>query len=168
MSSLAGSDPACLGAIQLFGGMATIVASSQLPKKYLLEELVWCLRCNSQMQPATRLDGSRYYSCGVACEQPDQPATLLEQDLLLRALVRAHQALFGVGRQVIDYPKAHAVRPSPAATFAAPWQHPGQLAVTRTELRRWQYCDIADRRAVLRVAFICVTIDAQGAVRVVW
>ena len=152
----------------IFGRMVTIVASPQPPSKYLLEELVWCLRCNGQMQPATRLDGSRYYSCGVSCEQPDQPAIQLEQDLLLRALVRAHHALFGVGRQAIDYPKAAAARPSPAATSAAPWQQPGQLVVTRAELRRWQYCDITDRRAVLRVAFVCVTIDAQGAVRVVW
>ena len=119
------------------------------------------------MQPATRMDGCRYYSCGLTCEQPDQPAIQLEQDLLLRALVRAHQALFGVGRQIVDRSQVDAARLDPLLTGSTP-QQPGQLVVARDELRRWQYCDITDRRAVFLTAFTRVVIDTEGIVQPAW
>ena len=146
----------------------TTMASPESPNKYLLEEMVWCLRCNGQMRPASRMDRSRYYSCGIACEQPKQLAIPLEQDLLLRALVRAHQALLGVGRRITDHPRADPAQSSTAVTGGELRQRPSQLVVTRDELRRWQYCDITDRRALLVAAFIRVMIDADGTVHAVW
>lgn len=138
---------------------------------WLLEELLWCLRCSRQMQPAPHVDGMRYYSCGPDCEQPDVPATRLEQDLLFKAMVRAYAAVYRFGREA-ELPEEGTaivdVGVELAFKGATPWRLDGQLAVSKEELRCWQQCDISDRRSILLAAFVRVIVDADGVVHPVW
>ena len=144
--------------------MVTTVVG-QPPDNYLLDELLLCLRCNRQMHPAPRVDGTRYYSCGLNCQQPDLPASTLEQDLLFKAMVRAYQALYGVGRQAageaIDASGLNFNGPTPRRIAS-------QLDVSTEEVRRWQQCDVTNRRSLLLTALVRVTVDAEGAVRPFW
>ncbi len=105
---------------------------------YLARGLVWCGSCGRLLVAVRHLNGARAYSCGSPCPRHDLPALALEQDLLLRALVRAYVALHGVGRPGSGGPVASA-----------------------EEVRRWQWCDLSDRRAVIETAFVRVTVDAD-------
>ncbi|MGH8877914.1 MAG: hypothetical protein ACRD0P_11310 [Stackebrandtia sp.] len=111
---------------------------------YLARGFVWCGLCSRVMVAVRHLDATRAYSCGLYCPQRDLAALPLEQDLLLRALVRAHATLYGVGR------------------------HGPRLVVSAEEVRRWQWCDLSDRRAVLHAAFVRVVVDPDGEVNPVW
>ncbi|MGH8877055.1 MAG: hypothetical protein ACRD0P_06925 [Stackebrandtia sp.] len=106
---------------------------------YLARGLVSCGVCGGLLLAVQHSDAARAYSCGPACPQHDLPALSLEQDLLLRALVRAYAALHGVGRPGSGSPVASA-----------------------EEVRRWQWTDLSDRRAVIETAFLYVTVDADG------
>ncbi|MQA25516.1 MAG: hypothetical protein GEU94_08595 [Micromonosporaceae bacterium] len=97
------------------------------------------------------VDGTRAYSCGYACSQSDIAAVELEQDLLLKALVRAYTALHGVGRRVASDQAA-----------PQPWRLSGKLSVSASEMRRWQQCNPGNRRAMLRTAFVRVVVDVEG------
>jgi hypothetical protein len=107
---------------------------------YLALGLLRCGLCGRTLHPAR--DGSgRRYACQSGCPQPGVPAVRVEQDLLLRALVRAHAALYQVGRTLarLDGPPV-----SPA------------------EVRRWQWSDPRDRAAMVRTAFEYVVVDWRG------
>lgn len=118
---------------------------------FLLDGLLWCGKCQRQMIPVSDVDGTRAYSCGYACPQANIAAVELEQDLLLRALVRAYTALHGVGR-----------RADSNETVSQPWRLGGRLTVSASEMRRWQQCNPANRRAMLRTAFYRVIVAAEG------
>ncbi len=107
------------------------------------------LRCGvcSRTLRAAGVGPGRRYACSPACPQPGVPAVRVEQGLLLRALVRAHTALYQVGR-------------TPAALDAPPASH--------AEVRRWQWCDPRDRAGMLRTAFVYVVVDWRGQLHPVW
>ncbi|MGH3662394.1 MAG: hypothetical protein ACRDTQ_11125 [Micromonosporaceae bacterium] len=87
----------------------------------------------------------------------DTAAVPVEQAALLGALIRAHAVLYGVGRGPV--------------VFRAPdliVDHGVSLPATVAELRRWEGCDLADRRAVLRVAYTRIDIDRQGVICRKW
>ncbi|HEX6075198.1 MAG TPA: zinc ribbon domain-containing protein [Micromonosporaceae bacterium] len=113
---------------------------------YLALGLLRCGLCGRTLHPAR--DGSgRRYACQSGCVQPGVPAVAVEQDLLLRALVRARLALYQVGRTLarLDGPP-----------------------VSRAEVRRWQWCDPRDRAGMLRTAFGYVIVDWRGQLNPVW
>jgi len=143
----------------------------QPSEDYLLKGLLRCVCCSNQMQPASCVDGTRCYSCGSDCDQPDVLAIRLEQILLFKAMVRGYAVLYRVGRHTAetknesDTANGH-TRLTPRGTV--PWWPEGQLVMSSEELRRWQYCDTSNWRSILLAAFICVTVDAEGAVNPVW
>ncbi|MGH3715064.1 MAG: hypothetical protein ACRDT4_16610 [Micromonosporaceae bacterium] len=121
------------------------------------------------MVPAPRVDGSRYYSCGIDCPQPDLRAVGVEQDLMLPALVRAYVVLYGVGRADVTVDGEHAaVSCALSFTGATPWREPGELVVSDEERNAWLRCDPRNHRAVLLTAYLRVTVDAAGTVIPVW
>ncbi|MGH3663748.1 MAG: hypothetical protein ACRDTQ_18075 [Micromonosporaceae bacterium] len=76
---------------------------------------------------------------------------------MLGALIRAHAVLYGVGRGPV--------------VFRAPdliVDHGVSLPATVAELRRWERCDIGDRRTVLRVAYTRIEIDREGVIHRRW
>lgn len=116
------------------------------PTGDLTTDLLRCGLCSRTLRPAG--DGlGRRYVCRPSCPQPGVPAARVEQDLLLRALVRAHTALYQVGR-------------NPSALAAPPASH--------AEVRRWQWCDPRDRAGMLRTAFAYVVVDWRGQIHPVW
>lgn len=130
----------------------------QPPSDYLLEGLpIDCGWCRRRMEPAPSVDGSRSYACGPGCPRPPVAAVPVEQDLLIRAMVRAYVALYQVGRT-----------PHEEADTATPWGAVGQLNASAAERRRWNQCDLSDRRALLRTAFVQVLIDEAGQIHPVW
>ncbi|MGH3736445.1 MAG: hypothetical protein ACRDT6_12620 [Micromonosporaceae bacterium] len=110
------------------------------------------------------VDRTRYYACGLDCPQPDLLAIRVEQDLLLPAMVRAHQVLYGVGRQIATDASGSGL----IFTGPTPWRPTGTLVVSSEELRRWQHTDPRDHRAMLLAAYMRVTVDAAGTVTPVW
>lgn len=145
---------------------------------WLLEELLWCLRCGRQMHPAPRADGTRFYSCGPDCDQPDVLATRLERDLLLPALVRAYAVLHGVGRRVettaavgptaVDKAEDAVLAGALSFAGATPWRLDGELTAPPRERATWLRCDFADHRAVILTAYVRVTVEAEGAIQPFW
>lgn len=137
--------------------------------EFLVRGLVRCGACSRLMVAVRHLHGQRAYSCGPVCPQPDVAARPLEQDLLLRALVRAYVTLYGVGRPRLD-PGILDVRGR-----SGDQEHPRSTGGTRSdpvpsaeEVHRWQWCDVSDRRAVLHTAYTCVIVDTGGEPRPVW
>jgi len=126
--------------------VATAVGRARVPVMrplgYLLEGLLWCGLCGRPMGRTRHRGGPRAYHCGPGCSRPGTPAVRAEQDLLLSALVRAHAVLYGIGR---------------ATATASP-----------VETRRWLSCDLLDRRAVLRTAYLRVVVDLAGSLHPVW
>lgn len=88
--------------------------------------------------PVLHPDGLRAHSCGSACGHRDLPAVPAEQDLLLKALVRAAFVL---------------KRPA---------------LVSRAEVRRWQLVDPLRSHAMLTAGFVRVDVDDSGECRPVW
>ncbi|MGH3714198.1 MAG: hypothetical protein ACRDT4_12160 [Micromonosporaceae bacterium] len=146
------------------------MAATQPPDDYIAEELLWCLVCSSLMVPAPRVDGTRYYSCGLDCPQPDLRATAVEQDLMLPALVRAYVVLYGVGRTGEHPSDDEEVAPGIKVAFtgATPWRPQGELLVSAEERNAWLRCDPQNHRAVLLTAYVRVTVDVAGTVNPVW
>ncbi|MGH3735757.1 MAG: hypothetical protein ACRDT6_09070 [Micromonosporaceae bacterium] len=150
--------------------VVTTVAAAQPPDDYIAEELLWCLVCSRQTVPAPRVDGSRFYACGLDCPQADLPAIPVEQDLMLPALVRAYVALYGVGRTGEPLPDEGAATAAIAVSFtgATPWRPDDEPVVSAAEQQRWQHTDPSDHRAMLLAAYVRVTVDAAGTVTPVW
>jgi len=109
------------------------------------------------MEPAPNVDGSRWYACGPGCPRPAVAAIPIEQDLIIRAMVRAYVVLYQVGRT-----------PGEEPAVAAPWGAVGQLDVTAAERMRWSHCDVTDRRSLLRTAYEQVLVDEDGHAYPVW
>ncbi len=86
------------------------------------------------MHPA----GRRAYSCGPTCGHRDLYAEPVEQDLLLKALVRAAFAL----------------------------KHPA--LVSPEEARRWGAVNPLDPHAMLAAGFVHVDVDHTGRCRPAW
>ncbi|MGH3742247.1 MAG: hypothetical protein ACRDT1_13075 [Micromonosporaceae bacterium] len=80
----------------------------------------------------------------------------MEQAALLGALIRGHAVLFSIGRDpiVIGAPDTLAGCDSSPASAA--------------ERRRWERCEISDRRAVLRAAYTRLEIDERGVIHRIW
>lgn len=145
------------------------MAPAQPPDDYIAEKLLWCLVCSHQMVPAPRVDGTRYYSCGLNCDQPDVPAIPVEQDLMLPAMVRAYVALYGVGRGGVTAGEEDgALTDALNFTSATPWRPQGEPVVSAEERNAWLRCDPRTHRAVLLTAYVRVTVDAAGRVNPVW
>jgi hypothetical protein len=109
-----------------------------------VQRSVRCRRCWRLMVPAREINwlGSRVYSCGPACPQPDLPAERLETDMLLAALIRGAVA-------------------ATDCAFVGP-------AVTGAEMLRWERCDPSDRRTMLCAAYLWIDVTEQGQVWPVW
>lgn len=125
-----------------------------LPTEYLLDGLLRCGWCHRPKTGATADDGSRWYACVSQCPSPAVSAVPVEQDLLIRAMVRAYVALYQVGRH--------------ASACDEAWGAAGQLDVTRAEQTRWRECDVTDRRALLSAAFASVLVDEHGQAHPQW
>ncbi|MQA24898.1 MAG: hypothetical protein GEU94_05380 [Micromonosporaceae bacterium] len=126
--------------------------------EYLLAGLLRHSVCGRTMSPAVGPGGSRIYARLTGCPRVVVAAPL-ERSLLLRALVRAQVALYGIGR------------PSPIllAGLAPGAQEPGDGGeVSPEETRRWQQCAPLNRRGMLRAAFVRVDLDEYGRARPVW
>ncbi|MGH3737652.1 MAG: hypothetical protein ACRDT6_18880 [Micromonosporaceae bacterium] len=125
---------------------------------YILDgEFLLCLMCRRWMQPAPRVDATRAYSCGPPCPRPDVEAAPLESRTELAALIRAITIL----------------RPDLAHQGAGPdlasWREARQQPEPDPqEVRCWQWCDLSDRRALVRVAWVRLEIDERGKVYSVW
>ncbi len=128
-----------------------------LPAEYYMEGLLVCGWCRRRMEPAPNVDGSRSYACGPGCSRPPVAAIPIEQDLLIRAMVRAYVVLYQVGRS-----------PTVEMDAATPWRMVGQLDVSAAERQQWNHCDVTDRYALLRTAFAQVLVDEAGQVHPVW
>ncbi|MGH3734217.1 MAG: hypothetical protein ACRDT6_01105 [Micromonosporaceae bacterium] len=111
---------------------------------YLLRGLLRCVRCRRPMVAALAV-GRRAYHCGPGCQQVAIDAAAAEADLLLGALIRCAVTLHADLRVARK-----------------------NLPVTAEELRRWQRCDITDRRAVLLSAYTEVAVNLEGKLRPVW
>ncbi|MGH3662831.1 MAG: hypothetical protein ACRDTQ_13340 [Micromonosporaceae bacterium] len=126
--------------------------------EFLLDNgMFWCELCERPRRPANT-NGDRRYSCGARCAQPDTPATPVEQAAMLGALVRAYAVLYGVGRSDVVFQA-----PDPLIV-----DHTDSLPASRSERRRWERCDVTDRRAVLRVAYTRIDIDRDGVIHRNW
>lgn len=128
-----------------------------LDAEYILDgEFLLCLMCRRWMEPAPRVDGLRAYSCGPPCPRPDVEAAPLEAKAELAALIRAVSIL----------------RPDLAHQDAGPdlasWSRTGQPEPDPEEVRRWERCDVSDRRALVRVAWVRLEIDEHGKGYSVW
>lgn len=143
--------------------MVTAVGRVAVPRPnatggdYLADELLWCLLCRRWLRPAPQVDGTRVYSCGPPCSQPALAAEPVELDLVLGAVTRAVTAL---------HPELARVQHGDAAF--AHWSAAEQPQADAAEVRRWQMCDLSDRRAMLRAAYLRVEVNAQGQLRPVW
>lgn len=129
--------------------------------EYILDGgFVLCLMCKRQMEPAPRADGTRAYWCGPPCRQRDLVAGPLESRLELAALTRAITTLRPDLARVrhLDYAP---VPGSWADADGEPSEPDAQ------EVRRWQACELSDRRALLRTAYVRAEVDAKGAIHVV-
>ncbi|MGH2600521.1 MAG: hypothetical protein ACRDJ9_14190 [Dehalococcoidia bacterium] len=120
--------------------------------EYLLAGLLWHSVCRRRMSPAIGRGGSRTYVCRPGCRVV--LAAPLERTLLLRALVRAHIALYGIGRR------------GPILFSGLPPEE--SVEVSAQEARRWQRCAPLDRRGMLWAAFARVEIDEHGQPRPLW
>ncbi|MQA25897.1 MAG: hypothetical protein GEU94_10555 [Micromonosporaceae bacterium] len=125
--------------------------------EYLLTGLLRHTVCDRNMSPAIGSGGSRIYVCRTGCPRVVVAAPL-ERTLLLRALIRAHMALYGIGR------------PGPILIAGLPGvREAGDgTEVSAEETRRWQGCPPLDRRGMLRAAFVRIDIDEYGKPRPVW
>lgn len=129
--------------------------------EYILDGgFLLCLMCRRWMEPAPRADGTRAYWCGPPCGQRDLSAGPLESRLELSALTRAVATL---------HPDLARVRYRGDAPAPGSWaDEDGDPArPDAEEVRRWEACDLSDRRALVRAAYVRAEVDASGEVDLV-
>ncbi|MGH3750477.1 MAG: hypothetical protein ACRDT8_24145 [Micromonosporaceae bacterium] len=119
--------------------------------------MFWCRVCRRDRRPALG-KGERRYSCAPGCTQTDTPAVSIEQAAVLGALIRGYAVLHGVGRGAVVFRPPH-----PVAI-----DHMDSLPASPVEVRRWETCDVTNRRAVLRAAYTRIEIDAGGVIHRNW
>jgi hypothetical protein len=115
--------------------------------EYTLEGLLVCLLCGDGMQPAPRVDGTRAYCCGPGCTRSELDAPPAESSAELHALVRATVSLCP------DLGGANAI------------DHERSADAGTEERRRFEQCNLSDRRALVRAAFVRIEVGADGVVR---
>ncbi|MGH3661260.1 MAG: hypothetical protein ACRDT8_08820 [Micromonosporaceae bacterium] len=126
--------------------------------EYILDgKFLLCLMCRRWMQPAPRVDGSRAYSCGPPCPRSDVDAAPLESRTELAAMVRAVTIL-----------RPDLTRVRDAGADLAACSRACQPEPALEEVRRWERCDLSDRRALVRAAWVRLEVDERGKVRSVW
>lgn len=111
------------------------------------------------MQPAPRADGTRAYWCGPPCRQRDLVAATLESRLELAALTRAITTLHpDLARRRLD-----------GALVLDSWTDVDgdPTEPDPDEVRRWQTCEISDRRALVRAGYVRAEVDADGEIHLV-
>lgn len=124
---------------------------------WLLRGWLVCDVCGRVMTPALNTAADlRVYSCGPVCPQVDLPATDVEQDMLLGALVRAVTTLHR------DLARA---APEPGGMV---WRTGERPPVDADALARWQQCELTERTTVLAAAYVSIRVTAAGKVRPVW
>ncbi len=109
--------------------------------------------CGRWMRPRPDEGGLRTYWCGSACLGGVVDAAPVETEVefatLARAVVTLHPDL--ARRHHRDQDRLD-------------WCEAPSAEVDAEELRRWQRCDLSDRRAMVRTAYVRVEIDEQGHV----
>ncbi|MGH3646284.1 MAG: hypothetical protein ACRDTM_03775 [Micromonosporaceae bacterium] len=105
---------------------------------WIARDVLWRRSCERLLVPVLHADGRRVYSSGTACGLVDVPAVPIEQDLLLKVLVRAAYAL----------------------------KRPG--LVTPEERHRWHLVNPLDSHAMLVAGFVRVDVDDRGEWLPVW
>lgn len=121
------------------------LAASAMPQErppqcdpWIARGRLWRPSCRRTLVPVLHSGGLRAYSCGSMCPHDDVAAVPVEQDLLLKALVRA----------------AFAVK------------HPA--LVSADEARRWSLANPLDSHAMLVAGFARVNVNDLGAWEPVW
>ncbi|MGH3737743.1 MAG: hypothetical protein ACRDT6_19340 [Micromonosporaceae bacterium] len=142
--------------------MVTALGRAVMPRRdttfseFVADELLRCELCGEWMRPVS-MDGARTYSCGRACPQPDLAAEPVELDLALGAVTRAVTVL---------HPDLARVQQVDADL--ANWAGAERPHTDESEVRRWQACDLSDRRAMVRVAYLRVDVDGHGELQPIW